>query len=95
MRASCLNLVLVGFVKTALCNEPVDDVRLAQRNDTVALLPRGAISRPASAGASITNHRQRHAGHRERFSCEPDPELDCDPHLHSPDLAYQCNCGDR
>jgi hypothetical protein len=32
---------LVGFVETALCNEPVDDIGLAQRNDTVALFRRG------------------------------------------------------
>ena len=32
---------LVGLVKTALGNQPVDDVRLAQRNDAVALLARG------------------------------------------------------
>ncbi len=35
---------LVGFVKTALCNEPVDDIRLPQRNDTVTRLPRGELA---------------------------------------------------
>src|SRR4029450_13947645 len=36
---------LVGFVETALRNQGVDDVRFAQRDDTVALRRRGDLAR--------------------------------------------------
>ena len=80
MRASCLNFVLFGLVKPALGNEPVDDVRLAQRNDAVALLPRG----DPAAGFDGRVHHEPPAGARTAFPAKPDPELECDPHLHRP-----------